>query len=177
MMRHTEARLLVRSRITPDGVYELRGSETKGKRPRVVALTPRTLEAIAAVHPVDGSPYVFANPETGKPFSSVTMGKWFRRAAKMAGINALATPEDRRVVIHDLRASGATTADLAGARPQAIKVALGHASLNTTQRYLRSARINDAREIGELMARVTDRRGPRPAPQRTKKRTKLETNR
>lgn len=173
MMRPGEARTLVRSRIAPDGVYELRGSETKGKRSRVVALTPRTLEAIAAVHPVDGSPYVFANPETGQPFSSVTMGKWFRRAAKMAGTHHLATPADRRVVVHDLRASGATTADLAGARPQAIKVALGHASLNTTQRYLRSAKISDAREVGALMAAATERKPP----QRTKKRVKLETKR
>lgn len=160
MMRHTEARMLVRSRIAQDGTYELRGSETKGKRMRVVALTQRTLEAIADVKPVDGSPYVFANPETGRPFSSVVIGKWFRRAAKTAGVNALAAPEDRRVVIHDLRASGATTADLAGARPQAIKVALGHASLNTTERYLRSTKIQDAREVGAIMAKATERRGP-----------------
>lgn len=171
MMRHQEARLLVRSRITPDGVYELRGSETKGKRPRVVALTPRTLEAIAAVHVVDDSPYLFANPETGRPFSSVTIGKWFRRARDLAGLNALAAPADRRLVIHDLRASGATTADLAGARPQAIKVALGHASLTTTQRYLRSSRISDAREVGAIMAAAT-RRGPRPPRRRGPKQSR-----
>jgi integrase len=163
MMRPGEARMLVRSRITPDGVYELRGSESKGKRPRTLALTPRTLEAIKAVHPVGGSPHLFANPETGRPFSGVTVGKWFRRARDLAGLNALAAPADRRLVMHDLRASGATTADLAGARPQAIKVALGHASLNTTQRYLRSSRISDAREVGAIMEKAT-RRAPHKVP-------------
>jgi len=61
------------------------------------------------------------------------------------------------VLIHTLRHSGATTADARGASPMAIKEALGHASISTTERYLHRHRENSARELAKLMSDGTAR--------------------
>jgi integrase len=161
LLRFNEVRRLRRDRIGKDGVIELQAKETKSRKRRTVALTPRAMEAIREVPHVLGTQYVFANPDTGKLFGEATLRLWFRTACVASGIDAYAA-EGERVVPHTMRHSGATSADARGASPMAIKEALGHASLETTSRYLHRHMEAGARELAALMAEgaEAERRGP-----------------
>ncbi len=180
MMRFEEVRNMVRGRLAtlPDGrgEYSLYGAETKSGQPRTVVFPIRTMEALAAVRPVDGCPYVFASARSGRRLSDGTIRYWFRRVHKRTGIDALAAPGERRVRPHDYRASGATAADLAGARATAIQAALGHASLKTTQKYLRSHKLADRHQVADAVELATGQRKPAQRAGR-KRREKLATNR
>jgi integrase len=155
MLRFDEARMLLRQRIGADGRVELVG---KGGKRRVVFLTARTLRAIAAL-PVDPSGYVFA--EDGRVLHERRLHYWWTKLRKVSGIDRSAVPGEH-VVPHVLRASGATNADEAGARATAIRDALGHSRLATTEIYLRSAQAENARSVAVVMARAI-RRGPKKA--------------
>ena len=146
MLRHNETRHLRRDRMGPGGVVELLASETKSRKARTIVLTPRTVEAISKIVPTPGNPYVFVNPETKGLIGENTIREWFRRAAKISGVNSRANQRDKNVRIHDCRGAGANTADEAGARPNAIRTALGHSQMSTTERYIRerSDAVNNA---------------------------------
>jgi integrase len=165
MLRLNEARNLRRDRIGADGRVELAAAETKGRKRRTIFLTPRTLEAIAMLAPIPGCPYVFAD-EDGQ-IAERRIHYWFRTCAKLAGVDAYVAPGEVQVRPHDLRASGATTADENGARATAVRDALGHAFLSTTERYLRSERRENARTVADVIVEATDqRRAPRRAVKR-----------
>src|SRR6185437_8332885 len=84
----------------------------------------------------------------------------------LAGVDSNAAPGDVRVHRHDLRASGASTADENGARATALRDAMGHSFLATTEIYLRSGQAENARTVATVMHNATgsSRRGPRMAP-------------
>jgi integrase len=162
MLRFNEARTLRLARIQTDGSYELYGSETKSKQPRVFRLTPRALEAVGDIQKRKGAIYVFE--DAAGLVSRFRLYTWFRRACEIAGVDARATERDRHIVPHDLRASGATTADENGARARAIQMTLGHVNLNTTQIYLRSGPRESADNVAAAIERGTSlRKGPRRA--------------
>src|SRR6185312_7719147 len=176
MARFNETRHLRRDRVKSDGTYELLGSETKSGRSRIIVLTPRTLEALARVPPVVGSPYYFVNPETMELLGESRIRDWFRRACKLSGVDQKATPKDRRVRIHDCRSGGASLADEQGARASAIRTTLGHANLSTTEKYLRADITGNAREIATIIQAATDLRwGPRRATRATANKKKRAT--
>lgn len=164
MLRLNEARTLRRDRVR-DGVIELAAKSTKSKRSRILGFTPRVLEAIDQIPPVMGSPYVFANPQTGLPYSRSMLQNWFADARSASGVDILAV-EGERVTIHTLRHSGASAADARGASAQAIRDALGHTSLAITEKYLHRHREAGARDLARLMAEGVEkeRRGPQRAP-------------
>jgi len=172
-LRHNETRHLRWDRIGPGGVVQLLASETKSKKPRTIVLTPRTLDAISKIVPTPGNPYVFVNPETKGLLGGNTVRDWFRRAAKISGVNSKATPRDKAVRIHDCRAGGATFADEKGARSNAIRTAMGHAHISTTAKYLRSEPTRNAYEIAAIMTEAdiaaAARRGPKRSPRRGEK--------
>jgi integrase len=160
MLRFNEARNLRRDRIGSDGRVELAARETKSKKRRTIFLTPRTMEAIARLPVNPRIPYVFAD-EAGQIVER-RIHYWFRRACEIAGVDAYAAPGERQIRPHDLRASGATTADENGARATAVRDALGHSLLSTTEKYLRSERRENARMVAEVIVAATDkRRGPK----------------
>lgn len=150
MMRFQEARGLRRDRIR-NGLVELAAKSTKGKRSRTVGLTQRTLDAIAAIPPVVGSPYIFANPDRGVPYSSMRIRIWFRQVCVASKIDTLAV-EGERVVLHTLRHSGASAADERGAPATAIRDALGHSSLAITERYLHRHKREGASKLAGIIA-------------------------
>jgi integrase len=179
MLRFSEAQMLRRDRIREDGRVELSSRETKGNKRRTIYLTPRTLEAIADLPAPDpGNPFVFADPdpphplaknqnEKSRPVHQRRLHYWFRRLCELAGVDSRAAPGDVRVRPQDLRASGATTADEHGARPNAIRDALGHSFIATTQIYLRSEQAGNSLSVAKVIASVTDvRRGPKKAPRK-----------
>jgi len=165
MLRPGEARNVQRDRIGPDGKIEVWSRESKNKKRRTVFLTPATLEAIAAV-PVDPrSPFVFAR--AGKQLGKRLLNYWFRTLCQVAGVDSLAAPGDDTVHAHDLRASGATTADENGARATAIRDAMGHSRLASTEVYLRSSKVESALSVSRVIVAATEsRKGPRRAPRK-----------
>lgn len=164
LLRFNEARNLRHDRIRGDGTVELLASETKGKRRRIVQLTPRTLEAIGKLKGSTlPSGYVFSTDKG--LISESTLRHWFNRARDISGVNRLATVRDKRVRAHDLRAAGATTLDEAGVRATALQSVMGHVSFNTTRAYLRTPGSESAVHCCDKMQEAT-RSGPKRAPRR-----------
>lgn len=98
---------------------------TKSGRPRHVPLSDGVLQLLAAV-PHDAShPWVFANPETKKPYVSI-FASW-NTARTRAGL--------ADVRIHDLRHSFASFLVNAGRSLYEVQKILGHTQVKTTQRY------------------------------------------
>lgn len=159
MLRPGEARNVQRDRIGADGKIEVWSRESKTKKRRTVFLSPATVAAIEAVPRDPKSPYVFAR--AGEQLGKRLLSYWFRALCEVAGVDSLAAPGDDAVHAHDLRASGATTADENGARATAIRDALGHTRLASTEVYLRSAKAESARAVTAVMIAATEpRRGP-----------------
>ena len=159
MLRFMEAAGMRRERIGQDGRVELAGRDVKGGRRRTIFLTPRTLEAIAALPVHD---FVFSDGE--ERLRPRRLRYWFRDLCRVAGVDSLVAPGENRVRPHDLRASGATTADEHGAGATAIRDALGHRSLSTTAVYLRSGQADNARAATNVIISATRRpalRAPR----------------
>lgn len=146
MLRFMEAVNLRRDRIGPDGRVELASRETKGGKRRTVFLTPRTLEAIREL-----PPHVFVFSDGEHQLKRRRLLHWFRALCETAGVDSLVAPGEKRLRAHDLRASGASTADENGARATAIRDTLGHAQLSTTEIYLRSGQAENARSASEVM--------------------------
>lgn len=121
---------------------------TKLGKPRHVPLSDGAISVLKAVPKIEGCPWVFANPETHKPFVSI-FAAW-NTARKNAGL------EDVR--IHDLRHSFASLLINSGRSLYEVQKLLGHTQLKTTQRYAHLApeTLLDAsnaatRAIGSLM--------------------------
>lgn len=160
MLRPGEAANLARGRIGTGGRVELASRTTKGAKRRTVFLTPRTLESIQALPQADGRVF---------PVTRRQLSYWFRALCEAAGVDALAAPGEGRIRAHDLRASGATTLDEKGVGATAIRDAMGHSQVSTTEIYLRSEKASNAYRATEKMTEVTDGRiGPKRAGSRKK---------
>jgi integrase len=162
MLRFEEARGLRRDRIGKGGEVMLSARQTKSGRSRDIVLTPRTLAAIAELPADPRSPYVFVHAAEGGRISNAALRDWFTRCCEIAGVNSLAAPGDGdHIVPHMLRASGATVADENGVRATALRDAMGHARISTTEWYMRSAKIENARHVAAVMVEATSRRPPK----------------
>jgi integrase len=74
------------------------------------------------------SPYVFPNPNTGKPYTTIKTA--FTAACRRAGIKGLR--------FHDLRHTALTRVAERGANAFDVQRLAGHADIRTTQRYVNS---------------------------------------
>lgn len=136
LMRRNEIRQLQWSWINRE-TNEIRLPDwaCKGGRGRTVFTTARLLAAIDAIPRDIRSPYVLVSPVTEQPYHPVTFGKWWRELRRKAGLKAV--PGEGEVHLHDARAGGATNAAERGLRIEVISEMLGHASLETTIKYIR----------------------------------------
>jgi integrase len=98
---------------------------TKSGKPRTVPLSDNAVEVLRNVPKVEGSAYVFPNPDTGKPFNSIYRS--WNTARKRAGLE--------EVVIHSLRHSFASFLVNAGRNLYEVGALLGHTQVRTTMRY------------------------------------------
>lgn len=117
---------------------------TKAGRPRYVPLSSGVIHLISNVPHIDGNPWVFPNPKTGKPYISI-FNSW--NAARIAA--GLAD-----VRIHDLRHSFASFLVNAGRSLYEVQRILGHTQIKTTQRYahLSQDTLLDAADAAHQMA-------------------------
>lgn len=97
----------------------------KGGKTRHVPLSDGALQILASVPKVQGCPWAFPNPDTGKPFVSVFCS--WNAARIRAGL-----PEVR---MHDLRHSFASFLINNGRTLYEVQKLLGHTQVKTTQRY------------------------------------------
>jgi len=112
------------------GRMQLRIRAGKGRKERVVPLSPRLLEALRAYWRQRRPPtYLFPGRTAQTPLSSTTIQKACKTAALAAGIRRCITP-------HTLRHSYATGLLEAGVDLLTIGQLLGHKSFTTTMVYL-----------------------------------------
>jgi len=97
--------------------------KTKSGRSRTIPINPLLFKELQKLRSDNGqSPYVFPNPETGKPLTTVKTS--FTGACRRAGIEGLR--------FHDLRHTFASLMLMRGAKPKVISEALGHSSVAFT---------------------------------------------
>jgi len=102
---------------------------TKSGKPRTIPLNAALHGELQRLRSLDGrSPFVFPNPKTGKPLTTVKTA--FRAACRRAGISGLR--------FHDLRHTFGSRLVEKGADIETVRSLLGHASIVVTQRYVHS---------------------------------------
>jgi integrase len=127
---------------------ELGALDTKTRRPRAPRLTKRAHQAILELPTVLDCPWVFANPQTRRPWSRAVVLKWFRKVADECGLQ----PEDgERITYHTLRHSFAYVWRRRHKVPrQVIKAQGGWSTDRVFERY----GITDDDELDEAVARI-----------------------
>lgn len=126
---------------------------SKSKRTRHIPLNDSALEILAQIEKKPGVDYVFANPETGKPFVSVF--KPWNRIRTNAGLPKLR--------MHDLRHAYASMCVNNGCTIYEVSQLLGHADTRVTQRYAhlsKTTMLNAAnsvtRKLSSLMPKLLE---------------------
>jgi len=116
------------------GAKKIRVEKTKSGKTRFININTPLLEELLKLRERNGqSPFVFPNPETGRPLNSVK--KAFKGACRRAGIKGLR--------LHDLRHTFASRLIEYGVDIETLRSLLGHYSILITQRYMHS---NDERK-------------------------------
>ena len=113
------------------GVWNIRGHKTKSGKPHSVHLSQEVMILIRQLSSRGKSEYLFPNPYTGRPFTTVY--KSWDRIRKAAGL--------AYVRMHDLRHTFASLLINGGASLFMVQSALGHSDPKMTQRY---AHLSDA---------------------------------
>jgi site-specific recombinase XerD len=107
-------------------LWKIPASNSKSKRAKHLVLSASAIWALKAVRKRDDSPYVFASPVTGKPFTGISR-TWYK-LRRNAGLPS-------HIRIHDLRHTFASRLVNAGESLYVVQQMLGHADSRTTQRY------------------------------------------
>ena len=99
--------------------------QNKSGKTRHVPLSDGAIALLAQVPRIEGCEYVFANPDTGRPYTQIFYA--WDTARKRAGLDDLR--------IHDLRHSFASFLVNSGRSLYEVQKILGHTQIKTTQRY------------------------------------------
>jgi excisionase family DNA binding protein len=103
--------------------------KTKSGKPRTIPLNEALYGELLALRSADGrSPFVFPNPNTALPLTTVDTS--FRAACQRAGISGLR--------FHDLRHTFGSRLVEKGVDIETVRSLLGHSSIAITQRYVHS---------------------------------------
>ncbi len=116
----------------------------KSGKPRSIQLNSAALDLLRSLPRVEGNPFIFASPVTGRPSPSLHFPWW--RIRDRAGLTD--------VRLHDLRHSFASFLVNQGVSLYVVQGLLGHTQARTTQRYAHLANdtLSDAAEmIGNVM--------------------------
>ena len=107
------------------------GQESKGHKPRYVPINSDVAAILDAQRPFIGpngpSPYVFVNPQRGKPYNPDSVSHYFKAAALRAGIDD--------VTFHTLRHTFVSRMVEVGMPDRKIMKIVGHSSAHMVSRY------------------------------------------
>lgn len=109
------------------GLWTIPASTAKSKKSRTVPLNESALWVLAEAAKMQRFDAIFANPETGKPFTTITR-VWYR-LRKAAGIGQMR--------IHSYRHQFADLVISSGRSLYDVQVLLGHSDPRVSQRYAR----------------------------------------
>jgi len=124
--RKTEVRFLRWEQVDLSvGCIRLSAKVTKTNQARIVYLTSRALEILRQVPRHLHSPYVFLNPDTGRPWSE--LNKMLTRSCDRAGLKG--------IWFHDLRRSFVTNARRSGVAESVVMKLSGYRTRSTFARY------------------------------------------
>ena len=123
--------------------------KSKNGQPRYIQLNSTAIELLKSVPRIDGNPYIFPTPTTGRPMPHLFF-PW-DRIRKRAGLTDLR--------LHDLRHSFASFLVNNGQRLYEVQKLLGHSNLRSTQRYahLSPDRLGQTAEVVASILKNLDR--------------------
>lgn len=107
-------------------VVTVKGS--RRERDRKIPMNSTVLAHLKGAKGPGGSPYIFADPQTGQPIKKIEKG--FKTALTKAGLEGC--------TFHDLRHSFGMRLVQNGVDPLTVKELLGHSTLEVTKRYFQS---------------------------------------
>jgi integrase len=123
--------------------------KSKSGRARVIALNQQAIALLASTRRIEGNPYIFPSPVSGRPSPSLFF-PW-DRIRRRAGLSDLR--------LHDLRHSFASFLVNRGVSLYVVQGLLGHLNAKTTQRYahLTHETLIDAADLmREVVTTTTD---------------------
>jgi len=106
------------------GLWSIPAANAKSKKSRTVPLNESALYVLAEALTLKKSAYVFGNPKTGKPFTTITRVR--HRLQKLAGVKMRA---------HSLRHQFADSVLQNGGSLYSVQILLGHSDPRVSQRY------------------------------------------
>ncbi len=106
------------------GLWTIPAANAKSKKSRTVPLNESALYVLAEAMKLKKTNYVFANPATGKPFTTITRVRY--RLQKLAGVKMRA---------HTLRHQFADSVLANGGSLHSVQILLGHSDPRVSQRY------------------------------------------
>ena len=107
--------------------FRIPASKSKSRRPVSVPLNDSAMHVLQQLDTRGKYEYVFVNPKTGKPYTTITR-VWYR-LRKKAGLAD-------NIRMHDLRHFFASALSMAGVPSQEISMLMTHADSRSVQRYL-----------------------------------------
>ena len=108
-------------------VWRIPATKAKSKRPVSIPLNDSAMHVLQQLDTKGKYEYVFVNPKTGKPYTTITR-VWYR-LRKKAGLAD-------NIRMHDLRHFFASALSMAGVPAQEISLLMTHADSRSVQRYL-----------------------------------------
>lgn len=129
------------------GLWTIPASTAKSKKSRTVPLNESALWVLAEAAQLERFDTVFANPETGKPFTTITR-VWYR-LRKAAGIGQMR--------IHSCRHQFADLVISSGRSLYDVQVLLGHSDPRVSQRYARLS-MNTLKEAANTASLIVPKR-------------------
>lgn len=120
----------------------------KSGKDREVEIGPEVIDLLQQLRScqIGESPYVFANPETGKPYDEETIGHILKEVGDAIGCPWLHC--------HSLRHTMATLSLAGGASLSGVSKRLGHKSTSTTSRYYVHPDNRESNEAGQKLRQL-----------------------
>ncbi|HEY7374544.1 MAG TPA: site-specific integrase [Polyangia bacterium] len=133
-------------------------SKSKTRKARTPRLTERAIKALCDMPRALGSDYVFANPDTKKPYGKSWVWSRWRDICVEARLEP-DDPADERVHLHDARHTFVTQSLRRGVPLPVVMRLAGHSSAATTQRYTHI--VEDDLDDAKRVIDAAIRRGPK----------------